>query len=182
VLDICGGRVGLGNNSQVTDVRVWLSMFAIKLESNSMLVAQVHFTSSTRTSTASHAMLRSTLSKAIATSSRSFATATISPSVPSQQPTHYLITLLRSAIGLPPRSKQTLEALGLSKLHTSVLHPFSSTCAGQILTVKELVEVKNVTAEEGEEVMRRLRNRGEDKGWTVSGKAFGAGGGQSAQR
>jgi ERCC4-type nuclease len=67
-----------------------------------------------------------------------------------------------------------LEALGLSKLHTSVIHPFSSTTAGQILTVKELVEVKNITREQGEEVMRLLRTRGEAKGWEVEGTTYGA--------
>ncbi len=94
------------------------------------------------------------------------ASSTAAESTPA--PTHFLITLLRSPIGLPPASRQTLTALGLNKLHTSVIHPFSETCAGQILRIKELVEVKNVTADQGREIMRMLRTRGEGKGWEVA--------------
>lgn len=86
--------------------------------------------------------------------------------------THYLITLERSPIGLPPASRATLEALGLhDKLHRSVMHPFSSTTAGQILKVKELVRVKNVTEEEGLQYIKR--RKGEGKGWEVTGRAYG---------
>lgn len=90
----------------------------------------------------------------------------------SGSPTHYLITLERSPIGLPPASRATLEALGLhDKLHRAVMHPFSATTAGQILKVKELVRVKNVTEQEGLEYIQR--GKGEGQGWEVVGKAFG---------
>jgi ribosomal protein L30/L7E len=105
----------------------------------------------------------------------------------SSQPTHYLITLKRSPIGLPDTSKQTLAALGFlpsskhfypkgpkasanPKLNRSVLHPFSETAAGMILKVKELVEVRNVSREAGEmEVVRRNGSKGEGRGWEVAG-------------
>ena len=103
--------------------------------------------------------------------------------------THYLITLKRSPIGLPDTTKRTLASLGFlpstkhfyprgpkasanPKLHRSVLHPFSETCAGMILTVKELVEVRNVSKEVGErEVVKRNGSKGEGRGWDVVGSA-----------
>ncbi|KAJ9123977.1 hypothetical protein QFC22_000768 [Naganishia vaughanmartiniae] len=112
---------------------------------------------------------------------------TTSSAESSQQPTHYLITLKRSPIGLPDTSKQTLAALGFlpsskhffpkgpkpsanPKLNRSVLHPFSETAAGMILKVKELVEVRNVSQEAGEmEVVRRNGSKGEGRGWEVAG-------------
>ncbi|KAJ9097694.1 hypothetical protein QFC21_004731 [Naganishia friedmannii] len=127
-------------------------------------------------------------------SSTASATPTASPSssIPtsaagSSQPSHYLITLKRSPIGLPDTSKQTLAALGFlpsskhyypkgpkasanPKLNRSVLHPFSETAAGMILKVKELVEVRNVSQEAGEmEVVRRNGSKGEGRGWEVAG-------------
>ncbi|ORY29019.1 hypothetical protein BCR39DRAFT_456370, partial [Naematelia encephala] len=62
--------------------------------------------------------------------------------------THYLITQVRSAIGLPHPIKKTLAVLGLRRRQHSVLHPFSGPVAGQILKVKELVTVRNVTLEQ----------------------------------
>jgi large subunit ribosomal protein L30 len=92
----------------------------------------------------------------------------------SQDPTHFLITLKRSSIGLPKQSSGTLDALGLGKkLHRSVLHPFSSDIAGQILAVKELIDVKNVTEEEGLRIVTRQGKNGEKRGWDVVGRAPG---------
>lgn len=91
---------------------------------------------------------------------------------PSVDATHYLITLKRSHIGLPKEYKETLEALGLhDKLHRSVIHPFSPTTAGQILKVKELIQVKVVTEKEGLAWIKR--DKGEKKGWEIVGKLFG---------
>ncbi|KAJ5627207.1 hypothetical protein N7540_012297 [Penicillium herquei] len=58
--------------------------------------------------------------------------------------TFFRITLLRSAIGLPRRSTDVLKALGLKKRMATVFHPVSSSVAGQIMKVKELVEVQEV--------------------------------------
>ncbi|KAL7423795.1 hypothetical protein Q5752_001379 [Cryptotrichosporon argae] len=82
--------------------------------------------------------------------------------------THHLITLLRSPIGLPPASRQTLVALGLHRRHQAVLHPFSATVAGQVLRVKELVSVRNVGADDGARAVRRRRPEG--SGWEVLGR------------
>jgi large subunit ribosomal protein L30 len=54
------------------------------------------------------------------------------------------ITLVRSAIGLPRRSSDVLRALGLRKRMATVFHPVSPSVAGQIMKVKELVEVREV--------------------------------------
>lgn len=51
---------------------------------------------------------------------------------------------MRSAIGLPQRSSDVLRALGLRKRSSTVFHPVSPSVAGQIMRVKELVEVKEV--------------------------------------
>ncbi|KAJ6010697.1 hypothetical protein N7451_002109 [Penicillium sp. IBT 35674x] len=57
---------------------------------------------------------------------------------------YFRITLLRSAIGLPRRTTDVLKALGLKKRMATVFHPVSSSAAGQIMKVKELIEVKEV--------------------------------------
>ncbi|KAA8648778.1 mitochondrial 54S ribosomal protein uL30m [Aspergillus tanneri] len=54
---------------------------------------------------------------------------------------YFRITLVRSAIGLPRRTTDILKALGLKKRMATVFHPVSSSVAGQIMKVKELVEV-----------------------------------------
>ncbi|KZO96637.1 hypothetical protein CALVIDRAFT_537002 [Calocera viscosa TUFC12733] len=78
--------------------------------------------------------------------------------------THYRITLMRSALGLPSYARETLAALGLKKRMQHVFHPFSGTTAGQILRVKELVVVQNVPASavrtKQEERLLRRPNRG----------------------
>lgn len=94
------------------------------------------------------------------------------------EPTHHLITLQRSPIGLPPSSRATLEALGLYRRYQSVLQPFGGPVAGKILRVKELVKVQNVTEEEGRRGMER--RRGEGSGLEVSGKVYGGGKGVAA--
>ncbi|WWC86106.1 ribosomal protein L30 [Kwoniella dendrophila CBS 6074] len=75
-------------------------------------------------------------------------------------PTHHLITLIRSPIGLPSSSRNTLEALGLHRLREKSLHPYGETTAGRILRVKELVHVSNVTKEEGKLLVKRRKSEG----------------------
>ncbi|KAK2735218.1 39S ribosomal protein L33, mitochondrial [Myotisia sp. PD_48] len=58
---------------------------------------------------------------------------------------YFRITLIRSAIGLPRRTKDVLYALGLKKRMATVFFPVSQSVAGQIMKVKELVAVKEVT-------------------------------------
>jgi ribosomal protein L30 len=97
--------------------------------------------------------------------------ASASASASTSTPTHYLITLVRSARGLPPRSGATLEALGLHRLHQSVLQEHSAAAAGKILRVKELITVRNVTAEEGAAFLERRRPEG--SGVVSTGRVFG---------
>ncbi|OCF41388.1 ribosomal protein L30 [Kwoniella heveanensis CBS 569] len=105
--------------------------------------------------------------------SASPAASSLNPASVSGEPTHHLVTLIRSAIGLPKESKRTLEALGLHRLRQSVLHPFGETTAGRILKVKELVHVANVTKEEGEILVKRRRPEG--SGVQTSGRVYGGG-------
>ncbi|KAK0639367.1 hypothetical protein B0T16DRAFT_339152 [Cercophora newfieldiana] len=56
----------------------------------------------------------------------------------------FRITLHRSAIGLPERTRGVLSALGLRKRQQVVFHPVSAQFAGMILKVKELVKVEEV--------------------------------------
>ncbi|BCR83380.1 mitochondrial 54S ribosomal protein uL30m [Aspergillus chevalieri] len=56
----------------------------------------------------------------------------------------FRITLLRSAIGLPRRTTDVLKALGLKKRMATVFHPVSQSVAGQVMKVKELVDVQEV--------------------------------------
>ena len=108
-------------------------------------------------------------SRSIFSTARSYYTSTSQPA----QATHHLITLVRSPIGLTKASKQTLVALGLHRLRQSVLQPFGEVTAGRILKVKELVQVANVTKEEGEALMKR--RRGEGSGVELSGRVYGGG-------
>src|SRR5947207_11046619 len=57
---------------------------------------------------------------------------------------YFRITLIRSAIGLPKKSRGVLAALGLRKRMRTVFHPVSPDVAGQIMKVKELVAVSEV--------------------------------------
>lgn len=56
----------------------------------------------------------------------------------------FRITLHRSAIGLPERTRGVLAALGLRRRCQVVFHPVSPQFAGMILKVKELVRVEEV--------------------------------------
>ncbi|KAI0427863.1 ribosomal protein L30p/L7e-domain-containing protein [Xylaria sp. FL1042] len=57
---------------------------------------------------------------------------------------YFRITLHRSAIGLPQRTRGVLAALGLRKRSQTVFHPVTPDSAGMIMKVKELVLVKEV--------------------------------------
>ncbi|KAJ0426434.1 hypothetical protein BJY00DRAFT_272153 [Aspergillus carlsbadensis] len=57
---------------------------------------------------------------------------------------YFRITLMRSAIGLPRRTTNVLKALGLKKRMATVFYPVSQSVAGQIMKVKELVDVQEV--------------------------------------
>ena len=56
----------------------------------------------------------------------------------------FRITLHRSGIGLPQRTRGVLMALGLKRRSQTVFHPVSPQFAGMIMKVKELVKVEEV--------------------------------------
>jgi large subunit ribosomal protein L30 len=57
---------------------------------------------------------------------------------------YFRITLHRSSIGMPERTRGVLAALGLRRRAQTVFHPVSPQFAGMILKVKELVRVEEV--------------------------------------
>jgi large subunit ribosomal protein L30 len=57
---------------------------------------------------------------------------------------YFKITLLRSGIGLPFKTRGVLTALGLRKRMRTVFQPVTQSTAGMIMKVKELVDVEEV--------------------------------------
>lgn len=55
------------------------------------------------------------------------------------------ITLKRSPIGRPPRHRQTLKTLGLTRLHKTVYHKDNPAVRGMIRQVSHLVEVQELS-------------------------------------
>lgn len=89
----------------------------------------------------------------------------------SSAPTHFKITLLRSAIGLPKRYRQTLESLGIHRRGQTVFHVHNPETAGKILRVKELVQVQNVDPSEVKMKFEMRRERKAVRGYTIQ-KSF----------
>lgn len=58
------------------------------------------------------------------------------------------ITYARSAIGRSDRQKRTLAALGLSRLHQTVLRPDNESVRGMVAAINHLLTWREV--EEGE--------------------------------
>lgn len=56
------------------------------------------------------------------------------------------ITLVKSPIGYNKRQKGTVRALGLRKMHASVLHDDSPAIRGMVDKVSHLIEVEEVDA------------------------------------
>lgn len=54
------------------------------------------------------------------------------------------ITQVRSRIGRPATQKRTLDALGLRKLNSSVIHEDNAVIRGMVGVVKHLVKIENV--------------------------------------
>lgn len=54
------------------------------------------------------------------------------------------ITLVRSPIGRKPNQRKTVEALGLHRLHHSVVHEINGPIQGMINTISHLVTVEEV--------------------------------------
>ncbi|MCR5691819.1 MAG: 50S ribosomal protein L30 [Eubacterium sp.] len=54
------------------------------------------------------------------------------------------ITLVKSTIGAVPRNRKTVEAMGLRKLHKSVIVPDNKATRGQLQQISHLVEVEEI--------------------------------------
>lgn len=54
------------------------------------------------------------------------------------------ITLVKSTIGCLKKQKQTVEALGLKKIHQSVIKKDNDAMRGMIFVVKHLVKVEEL--------------------------------------
>ena len=81
----------------------------------------------------------------------------------------FRITLMRSGIGMPKKVQGVLHALGLKKRMTTVYHPVTQSVAGQIMRIKELVDVKEVKHAMTTEQMRAARRP--DKGYYIERRA-----------
>lgn len=79
----------------------------------------------------------------------------------------FRITLHRSAIGLPKRTRGVLAALGLRRRSQVVFHPVSAQFAGMIMKVKELVRVEEVEKALSKKEVREERRP--DRGFVVEG-------------
>ncbi|EOA90683.1 uncharacterized protein SETTUDRAFT_101270 [Exserohilum turcica Et28A] len=82
---------------------------------------------------------------------------------------YFRITLMRSGIGMPAKTQGVLKALGLRKRTTTVYYPVSQAVAGQIMRIKELVDVKEVERPVTKEQMRVARKP--DPGYYVEQRA-----------
>lgn len=114
---------------------------------------------------------------AAAAATRAAAAASATATTTASAPSYFRITLHRSAIGLPERTRAVLAALGLHRRGKTVFHPAEPQFAGMIMKVKELVRV--------EEVGRRLSaaelraERTPDRGFWVERRAGPGAAGQS---
>ena len=54
------------------------------------------------------------------------------------------ITLVKSSIGCPQNQKDTVKALGLGKLNSTVIRPDNGPIRGQIRTICHLLKVEEV--------------------------------------
>ena len=54
------------------------------------------------------------------------------------------ITLVKSTIGAVPKHKKTVQALGLKKLHSSVIRQNNAATLGMVNQVKHLVKVEEI--------------------------------------
>ncbi|ORZ40209.1 putative ribosomal protein, partial [Catenaria anguillulae PL171] len=88
----------------------------------------------------------------------------------------YKVTLRRSTIGLPETTRKYAKVMGLTRLHKSVLLPVKPDTAGNILKIKELVEVENVALPRGLSPKQAIKNlnaaRKPHPGYSVIGNAM----------
>ncbi|MGO3732566.1 MAG: 50S ribosomal protein L30 [Vagococcus sp.] len=54
------------------------------------------------------------------------------------------ITLKRSIIGRPQNQRDTVKALGLTKMHSTVVKPNNEAIKGMVNTISHLVDVEEI--------------------------------------
>ncbi|MCC6176733.1 MAG: 50S ribosomal protein L30 [Chloroflexi bacterium] len=79
--------------------------------------------------------------------------------MPASQPS-LKITLVKSPIGYSERQKLTARALGLRKLHHSVIRPDNPQMRGMVFAIQHLVTVEEVMSEHQPRRERLDRSRG----------------------
>lgn len=62
----------------------------------------------------------------------------------SSEPKNLRITLVRSGIGFSVKHKATVAALGLHRLHQSVVLPDSPSLRGMLIKINRLVTIEEV--------------------------------------
>jgi large subunit ribosomal protein L30 len=65
-----------------------------------------------------------------------------------KQPKKLQITYVRSSIGYSERHKATIRALGLRRLHQTVIHEDTPSLRGMLAKVNHLVRVEEVQVEQ----------------------------------
>ncbi len=68
------------------------------------------------------------------------------------------VTLTRSPIGYEEAQKRTVRALGLSRMHKTVVRPDNPQVRGMVTAVSHLVEVEVVDGECARPVRKRRRS------------------------
>jgi large subunit ribosomal protein L30 len=82
------------------------------------------------------------------------------------------ITQIRSGIGKLAAQKRTIKALGLKKMHASVIHTDSPVVRGMIETVHHLIKVEEIKVDEAkDEIMKAEKSNGPKKLQKSKGKA-----------
>ncbi|PVV03912.1 hypothetical protein BB560_001593 [Smittium megazygosporum] len=76
------------------------------------------------------------------TAPKSAEEATAQSTKPDAPTKYYKIKLARSLIGLPPKTRKNAASLGLKKRGQIVFRPVTTTIAGSIFRIKELVELE----------------------------------------
>lgn len=66
-------------------------------------------------------------------------------------PSSLKITLVKSTIGQKQRQKDTARALGLNKMHKTVVRPDNAQMRGMVFAIKHLVTVEEIDGEAGGE-------------------------------
>ncbi len=61
------------------------------------------------------------------------------------------ITLIKSPIGRPPKHRQTVKTLGLTRLHKTVRHRETPAILGMVRQVSHLLKVRQVPQGDSDE-------------------------------